>query len=145
MARPTSLTPEVQAIVVEAIGRGLYRETAAALAGVSRRSLNNWEDRGATGEEPYAEFLHVMKKAEASAESIVIDGVRAGCEGWQSKAWIAERRWPARWGGRVRLTVNEELANVLKRIEAKLDPETFAKVIDATREDAPGASSNARH
>jgi hypothetical protein len=144
MGRPTSLTPEVQATIVEAIGKGLYRETAAQLAGVTYRTLRNWEERGDAGEAPYAEFFQLLKKAEAAAECDIIAGVRMGCEGWQSKAWIAERRWPSRWSGRVRLTVNEELSAVLDKIRAKLDEETFAKVIDATREDAPGAGS-ARH
>lgn len=150
--RPTSLTPEVQAVIVEAIGRGHYRETAAHLAGVSRRSLTNWEQRGEVGEAPYADFFIALKQAEAKAEDTLLREIASaqpaitgeggrGADLWQSKAWIMERRWPGRWGGRVRATVTDELAAVLKRIEEKLDPETFAKVIDATREDAPAAGA----
>lgn len=149
--RPTLLTPEVQAVLVEAIRKGHYRETAAHLAGVTRRTLNNWEQRGETGEAPYAEFFLAIKKAEAEAEDTLLGEIRAaqpavsgpggaGADLWQARAWVMERRWPSRWGGRVRATVNDELAAVLKRIEAKLDPETFAKVVDATREDDAGAS-----
>ncbi len=144
MGRPTSLTPEVQATIVEAISEGLYRETAAQLAGVHRNTLLNWQARGESGEAPYEEFLCAIKKAEAEAERATITRVRGGGEGWQSSAWLAERRWPSRWSGRVRLTVNEELSAVLDKIRAKLDDDTFAKVIDATREDAPGAGP-ARH
>lgn len=139
MARPTSLTPEVQAIVIEAIGRGLYRETAAALAGVTRQTLNNWELRGLANEEPFYGFLVAIKRAEAQAESDVIDGVRAGLEGWQSKAWIAERRWPARWSGRVRVTVNDHVDALTSKLKA--DPELHQKVLDVIADQEPPATS----
>ncbi len=141
--RPTSLTPDVQAIVVEAIGRGLYRETAAQLAGVVRKTLWNWEQRGEAGEEPYAEFFHAIKKAEAQAESDVIDGVRAGCEGWQSKAWIAERRWPSRWSGRVRVTVNDHVDALTAKLRS--DPELHRKVSDVLADQEPPEASTAAH
>jgi transposase len=155
--RPTLLTPEVQATIVEAIRKGHYRETAAHLAGITRRTINNWEQRGETGEAPYDEFFRAIKKAEAEAEDALLDDIRTaqpgipgeggrGADLWQAKAWVMERRWPGRWGGRVRATVQDELAAVLKRIETKLDAETFAKVVDATREDASSASATpARH
>ena len=150
--RPIELTPEVQRVIVSAIRRGHYRETAAKLAGVSYRSLRRWEERGEHGEAPFAEFCQALQKAEAKAEARLLKQIAnakpavhgeggSGADLWQAKAWIMERRWPSRWGGRVRATVNDELAAVLKRIEAKLDPETFAKVIDATREDASGESA----
>lgn len=155
--RPTLLTPEVQVAIVEAIRKGHYRETAANLAGITRRTISNWEQRGEAGEAPYAEFFLAIKRAEAEAEDALLDQIRtaqpavsgpggAGADLWQAKAWVMERRWPSRWGGRVRATVNDELAAVLRRIEAKLDPETFAKVVDATREDASSeGASEARH
>jgi transposase len=155
--RPTLLTPEVQATIVEAIRKGHYRETAAHLAGITRRTINNWEQRGETGEAPYDEFFRAINTAEAEAEDALLDDIRTaqpgipgeggrGADLWQAKAWVMERRWPGRWGGRVRATVQDELAAVLKRIETKLDAETFAKVVDATREDASSASATpARH
>lgn len=154
--RPTSLTPEVQTAIVSAIRRGHYRATAASLAGVCRRTITNWEQRGEAGEAPFDEFLLALKKAEAKAEDRLLrqimkaqpaipgEGGR-GADLWQARAWIMERRWPSRWGGRIRATVDSELAAVLKRIEAKCDPETFAKVIDATREDASGEDAGTTH
>lgn len=156
MARPTSLTPAVQAAIVEAIKRGHYRETAANLAGVSYRSMRRWEEageaEGATG--LYADFAHALKQAEAEAEDTLLQAIMtaqpavvgvSGADQWQAKAWVMERRWPKRWSGRVRVTVNEELAALLKRVEVKLDPDTFAKVVDAAREDAPGEEAGTRH
>lgn len=155
--RPTKLTPEVQEQILADLRGGNYRTTACARAGIHRDTLYKWEQRGATGEEPYASFFDAIQKAEAEAEVEALTRIRTaqpavtgeggrGADLWQKDAWLMERRWPSRWGGRVRATVNDELAAVLKRIEAKLDPETFAKVVDATREDAAGESpSRATH
>jgi hypothetical protein len=128
--------------------------TACARAGIHRDTLHKWEQRGASGEAPYAEFFDALQKAEADAESSLLEQIQkaqpavsgpggAGADLWQAKAWIMERRWPSRWGGRVRATVTDELGTLLKRIESRLDAETFAKVIDATREDGPGEGSSA--
>ncbi len=118
MARPTSLTPEVQEAILAAIRSGNYKRTAAQKAGICEKTLYNWEERGEKGEEPFAGFLQAVKKAEADAESVLLDEVRSaqpgvtgshGADLWQAKAWILERRWPKRWAARVRQAVTEEL------------------------------------
>lgn len=150
MGKPTSWTPEVQAVIVEAIRRGNYKVTACALAGIHRDTLNDWEHRGARGDEPYASFLAELQRAEADAETGLLEEIRTAEGGkdatpWQSRAWVMERRWPKRWAQRIRSAVSEELTALLKRIEAKLDPETYAKVVDAAREDDADAQTDARH
>jgi hypothetical protein len=136
MGRPTSLTAEVQARILSALADGLYRETAARCAGICERSFYSWLTRGETGEAPYAEFLQAVKRTEAEAERAVIVEVRAGDDGWQSKAWVAERRWPKRWAARVRTAVTEELDAYTDRLAKRLDEATMKKVLDAAREDA---------
>ncbi len=156
MSRPTSLTPEVQAIIVEALRRGNYRRTAAQLAGICERTLYSWEERGATGEAPYAEFLQVLKAAESDAEDMLLSEIRNaqpgvtgpgghGADLWQAKAWIMERRWPKRWAQRVRQAVTEELESFTDRLQKKLDEDTYRRVLDASREDAPGEGAGTRH
>jgi transposase-like protein len=156
MARPTSLTPEVQTAIVAAILDGNYRVTAAQKAGVCERSLYNWLERGATGEAPFAEFLQAVKTAEADAESALLSQIRHaqpavtgegghGADIWQAKAWIMERRWPKRWAQRVRQAVTEELDAFTDRLQRRLDDATYRKVLDASREDASGEGTDARH
>lgn len=156
MGRPTSLTPDVQTAIVKAIIVGNYRETAAAAAGIHRTTLRNWEARGETGEEPYASFMIELQAAEAKAEMKALSRIRRakpaipgeggrGADLWQKDAWMMERRWPKRWGGRVRATVTEELGALIDRLRAKVDDETFRKVVDATREDAPGVVPGQHH
>lgn len=142
--RPTAWSLGVQASIVEALREGLYRVTAAQLAGICERTLYNWIERGEAGEEPYCAFLQACKRAEAEAEHDIIATVRRGAEGWQSKAWIAERRWPKRWAGRVRVAVTEEIGVFTERLRRNLDEPTYRKVLDASREDAP-AAGDSRH
>lgn len=168
MGRPSSLTAEVKNAIIASVGAGNYRETAAAAAGVHRTTLRNWEKRGETGEEPYAAFVTDLQAAEAQAEIDLLNEIRNGARvtvndeetpdgrpglrivmknksEWQRLAWVMERRWPRRWGGRVRATVTEELGALIERLRAKVDDETFAKVVDATREDAPGVEPGQHH
>ncbi len=141
MAAKTSLTPQVQKTIVEAIGRAMYREVACQLAGITRQTLWNWEQRGEAGEEPYASFLAELRKSEAEAEDFLVAQIREGASNWQSKAWIAERRWPKRWAQRVRQNVTEELDAFTDRLQKRLDDATYRKVLDASREDAQGEAA----
>lgn len=153
--RPTSLTLEVQTTIVAALRAGNYRTTAAALAGVSRQTILNWLARGSDGVEPYASFLRDVELAEAESEAELVAEVRAaraavvgvsGPDLWQARMTLLERRFPHRWSARVRTTVDEELGALMRRLEQRLDEATFAKVVDASREDAPGEGADApRH
>lgn len=156
MGRPTSFTPEVGETIIAAITAGNYKATACAAAGIHRDTLNEWERRGSHGEEPYASFANALMIAEAKAEMALLAEIKSaqpavvqshGADVWQSRAWIMERRWPKRWGGRVRLSVTEELGSLLDRLQKNLDAETFAKVVHATREDGGGDSpgTDSRH
>lgn len=154
--RPSLLTPDVHARIVRGIAAGNYRETAARAAGVSDRTLRRWCEQGESGEEPHASFLADVERAEARAEMRLLRQIRRaqpavtgeggrGADLWTAKAWMMERRWPKRWGGRVRATVAEELGALMDKLQRALDAETFRKVVDATREDAPAAAPEPRH
>ncbi len=143
--RPTSLTPEVQAAIMSALRDGLYRETASRCAGICERTFYSWLERGETGEEPFAGFLQAVKRTEAEAERDIIVTVREGADGWQSKAWVAERRWPKRWAARVRTAVTEELDAYTDRLAKRLDAATMRKVLDASREDGGAEGATGKH
>lgn len=143
MARPTDLTPEVQAKIVQAIKIGNYVETAAAYAGIDKTTFYDWLRRGAA--EPgtiYEEFSHAVEKADADAEVSGITRIRkAGVEVWQAEAWYMERRFGKRWalkqaiehtgkdGGPIQTTTTIDLTQVsdadlavLKRLAQAADP-----------------------
>lgn len=147
MARPTSLTPDVQSAIIAALDVGSYRVTAAQAAGICERTLYSWLERGEKGEEPFAEFLQAVKSSESRAEIDLLMEIRTAQGGisgeggtradiWQSRAWVMERRWPKRWATRVRTAVTEELDAFTDRLQRRLDDDTYRKVLDASREDA---------
>jgi transposase len=97
--RPTALTPAVQKDIYNAIAAGAYVSTAAAIGGISERTLFAWMRRGA--EEPdgiYGQFVQSIKKGLAMAEMkyVLVIG-EAAKEHWQAAAWMLERRFRKNW------------------------------------------------
>jgi hypothetical protein len=107
MARPTKFNPVTAEKVVNLVQAGNYRETAAAAAGVSAKTLRNWLHRGAKSgkaNEPYRQFSEALDQAEATAE--ILDNKRiseAAKIDWRAAAWRQARRRPDRWGDKQRL------------------------------------------
>ena len=92
------LTPEVTERITRLIRLGNCRETAAAAAGISSRTLRNWCMWGADGREPYTEFCDALEAAEAEIEkNVVIAVIAAAKKDWKAAAWWLERRHPNRW------------------------------------------------
>lgn len=150
----TMLTAEVRKALLESLRGGNYRVVACAKAGIHRDTLSGWEQRAKAGEEPYKSFIDELHAVEAESEAALLGEIRtaqpavvgvSGPDIWQAKAWILERRFPKRWGLRVRAAVNEELDGLLDRLQKRLDADVFEKVIDAAREEAPGETHQQRH
>jgi hypothetical protein len=99
---PLELTPERQQAICAAVAAGNNRETAAAAAGISERTLRRWlQDARRRGDEsPFWPFLAALKKAEAEAVMGAITLInRAARKGaWQAAAWWLERKYPEHWG-----------------------------------------------
>jgi transposase len=108
VGRPSKLTPERVARLIDALRAGHTREGAAALAGISRSTFNAWL---AAAKEPSADpellsFLDAIKNAEIEAEDALLGIIRAAApKQWQAAAWILERRSPDRWGRRVKAEI----------------------------------------
>ena len=100
LGRPTKLTPEVQTTIVNALASGVYLETAASVAGISRDTLNAWLKNGAQCKSGVQkDFSDAIKKALATAETRLVDTVNlASQQQWQAAMTLLERRWPQRWG-----------------------------------------------
>jgi hypothetical protein len=126
--RPSKYTPEIHAGIVEAISAGNYREPSSQAHGICPKTFYNWLSRGKKGEEPFLQFLHDIKRAEAQAELDHIRKIgeiargeavierkvikRAKRDGtseeevierfsqpqWTAYAWLLERRHAMRWG-----------------------------------------------
>lgn len=127
--RPTLLTPESQRKILSAIRKGNYRSAACHAGGIDYDTMLGWIERGNRGIEPYAEFSGALKKAEAYAERKLVSEIRRGVDAWVSRAWILERTRPAKWSGRVKATVYDEMQALLAKLKDRLDPETWLRVI----------------
>lgn len=120
MARPTKLTTEIQAKIVEAIGKGAYVAVAAESVGITAATFYNWMKRGSKAKSgQFFEFFDAIKKAEAEAETKQIGTILvASASNWQAAAWWLERKFPQRWGRKDRMPVSED--DVDREIEREL-------------------------
>lgn len=116
------LTPEILEAVGQLLTEGNYKETVADFLGIHRQTWWDWEQRGER--EPgsvYGQFSYVVKKAQAAAEILLLRQIRMGGEGWQSKAWISERRFPQRWGKRIDITIRQEAERLAAQVGCSAD------------------------
>lgn len=106
--RPLKLSAKVQEDIVTAIRAGNYVETAAAFAGIDKKSLYTWLKKGARGEgKRFIEFLYAVKKAEAESELRSVATIEnASRTSWQAAAWRLERKNWKRWGRKDSLEAN---------------------------------------
>lgn len=116
MARPTKLTPAVQAAICESVRGGAWVEQAAEAAGVSASTVRGWlrraEDHPDDCGPAFLEFHAAYKKARADAEIEAIGVIRAASQrSWQAAAWYLERSHPERWGRSQRIQVEQDPEN----------------------------------
>jgi len=131
IGRPTKLTPEVEAKIVETILAGNWLLTAARAVGIDKTTLHDWLRRGRSETDGiYAEFVRVTDMARAQVEIEEIAIVRAGASAangrdWKAYAWLLERRDRKRFGPAQRHEVTGpnggpikiDAAELAKRIE----------------------------
>lgn len=98
--RPTDLTPEMGAKLIELVAQGLPLSKAAEHEGITYRTLCRWMKRT---DEPYATFCHSLKGAKAAAQLPMIRDIREGVNNWQARAWYLERSDPKNWGRKDKL------------------------------------------
>jgi hypothetical protein len=107
--RPGKLTAARQRRIIDAIRLGARRDEAAAAAGISRRSLQNWLARGELDGERgrYRDFAEAVRTAEAQAELAALRTIEKAAAGgdWRASSWLLERRFPQRWGRQTRTEV----------------------------------------
>lgn len=126
--RDSKLTIEVQDAIVASLKDGATRVDAAVAAGITYKSMLNWEKRGeAEGAEEndnaFFLFFHAIKKAEAECANEMAKVVKtASKKSWQAAAWWLERRRRADYALRSELTgkdgapfIPDHVAEALKR------------------------------
>ena len=119
----TKLTNHRAAVILHAISCGCYRETAAQLAGIKAETLSHW--MGWTGE-PYETFQNLVRKAEASLESRMVNILTGQAEVRPELALaILERKFPQRWA-KVSVVaappqhLNFNVAHILQKVQERI-------------------------
>ncbi|WP_375757974.1 hypothetical protein [Corallococcus exercitus] len=102
MARPSKLTPELQALICGHLERGLFRRAVAGLVGINEQTLSRWFHRGA-GEERgvYRDFHLAVSAAEARFMQSATDMLMAAAaHNPKHVQWLLSRRFPELYGRR---------------------------------------------
>lgn len=128
--RPTKLTPERQATIVDLVRKGNYLITACQVAGINKSTFLDWLERGEkdlnNGGGIYSDFLLAIKKAESEAEAELASMIRETAlekREWLPGMTFLERRHPERWGRKDRstLVVEETKQIVITTVEVVKD------------------------
>lgn len=85
MKRRNNFTPFVQRVVIEAIAAGNHYHTAAAAAGISYQTLQQWLEMGRKGASGYADFTRKVEQAEAESEALAVSIIQKHAQGFVKK------------------------------------------------------------
>ena len=138
--RPTKLTPQVQAKIVQAIVGGNDITVAAAYAGIHKAQFYRWLEKGEQQQQGiYRAFRDAIQKAQADAETRNVALIaKAAQEGtWTAAAWWLERKYPERWGRKERheVTGKDGKDLVIRVVYADVDIDTTAPTFSAAARD----------
>lgn len=97
VGRPSKICPQIRKDIITMINSYVPYEIASVANGISDRTFYAWlkkgaEDLGNDVESEYSEFLQAIKKAEAGRIIENAGTLHDREDGWQSKAWLLERR-----------------------------------------------------
>jgi hypothetical protein len=111
--RPTVLSDEVASQLVTMLRAGNYLHVAVRAAGLSKRTFNDWMQRGTSmlkKDRRYRELRDRVETARAEGQVRNVALVsQAAMTDWRAATWMLERQYPALWGAvSVRLRQPEE-------------------------------------
>jgi hypothetical protein len=106
MARPSLLTPDRGAAIVDLARRGVPVTTAAEAVGISGATVREWLRRGEDRDdrpsaEVFATFATDLRQAEGLAIADAVSKITtAAHKQWRAAAWWLERTHPEHYGAR---------------------------------------------
>jgi hypothetical protein len=89
----SKLTDEVQEQICGFIAGGMRWVDACQLSGIHRATAWMWKERGAAGEERYAEFMEAVDLAEIKSKALLVAEIRRDTD-WKAKKWLLINRFP---------------------------------------------------
>lgn len=112
--RPTELTPEAEATILDILRNGGYRRAAANTVGVTYRTLAGWIGQGRKAKSGFFHnFFQRVMQAEQEAENMQVKRVfDASAQDVKNAQWWLERKYPERWSQNKKL-----ILDLVKRIK----------------------------
>lgn len=101
----SKFTPDTREKILNAIQAGNYLTTAAAIAGIDRRTVYRWKKRGEEDinagktRTRWAKFVQDLDIAEGEGEFVLVQKVLQG--GPKGALQILKRRFRDRWGDKI--------------------------------------------
>jgi len=96
MARRSKINEETKKRIIQAIQMGATYEIAAEHAGICRKTLYSWIEKGKTANKgsTFYSFLHDFRKAEARAALTSLTTIQREIQNgdWKAAAWFLDRR-----------------------------------------------------
>jgi hypothetical protein len=120
MARPSKLTQEIQQRIGDNITLGLTYRLAAELAGVTYKTLNEWNQKGQIEKSgKYYQFAQHIKKCNADGARKLLKRLNDAAEDGNCQVcmWILERRFPEDFARRQYRKMNVVSENLNQNVE----------------------------
>ena len=133
-------TPKLLTAMTEKILQGHHLETVAQSCEITPNTLWSWSRRAKSGEAPYADFMAAIRVAQAEAEiqlgntALAGDGAGQGNGMSKSAQWMLERTRAKRFGPKIDVKVQNEVAVFLDVAETVLDVDSFERLLEAISE-----------
>ena len=142
--------------ILKLIRKGNPMEIAAASCGIPRETLHKFIYRGNKerarrkfGKEPdpkytnQVEFAVQLEEAKAYAQIDMLDKATQlaldngkGHGDWRAFMTILARINPKRWSEKVTIRVEDEIRDIIAKLQDNLDEETFIKVLEIMRDES---------
>lgn len=160
--RPTKFNREIRDKIINAIKAGMYVESAAKYAGISKDTFYDWLDKGAKKLDPkLVEFSDAVGKAMGESELRDVLNIERAAQGakakydangvltqqemkpdWKASAWRLERKFPKRWGRRDTMKIEDENTDDPTTQEENLHKSIVEFVKDAEKQAASERRKN---
>lgn len=130
--RPTDSYEAQAEEVLKYLRLGMSRAEACRLATIGESTLSTWVSVGQGALEGGREwtFAKAVESAEDFAKKHSLEKI-TGSRDWRAHAWLLSVREPARFGQKVRVTLEQEFTDALERIRKRVSPDVYEQVLDA--------------
>lgn len=126
MGRPTKFNKTLAEGIVKDIAHLVPYTIAAEAHQINRSTLYEWINQGLADIQAgkttteLAKFSNAIKKSQCVAVKELLNVIKKGEKGWQSRAWILERRFPLEFSSCAQELL--QMKEQIDHIEALLKP-----------------------